>query len=177
MFKALYTQKPASVKTETFGAFTLVTLALYPVKVSDDGEPEKWEADTTEFWEHSEKLHLSAALASAEGFVSLEAIHANPEPFLHLSGNLDSIRAEFTDAIQAFLDAAAKRKKYDSIFTLKTYANGPEDSHFTIEGKLACNWSDACWNKGTDILTNVALGSRPLPSVEEFIAELPACPF
>jgi len=70
-------------------------------------------------------------------------------------------------AIQTMLNEEAKKYRYDSIYNLGIY-----------EGRLPeatplADWAAACWKKSFEIEQEVLAGSRPLPTVEEVMAEMP----
>jgi hypothetical protein len=82
----------------------------------------------------------------------------------------------FSAAIQAHLDAKARERQYDGIQTAITYRGDP-NPQFSAEGDVLFPWRSAVWTYSTDELTKVLARERPQPSVEEFIAELPAFEF
>lgn len=87
-----------------------------------------------------------------------------------------ALRAGFTDAVQRHLDARAKAKGYDNIFTAATYADEPAVAQFQTEGRAFRQWRSNVWAKCYQIMADVQAGLRPQPSVEQLIAELPAAP-
>lgn len=84
----------------------------------------------------------------------------------------EEIQAALTDAIQQHLDATARMHAYDGILSLCTYATSPS-LRFAAEGQAGVEWRDACWLKGYEILAECQAGTRPVPTREELVAELP----
>ena len=78
----------------------------------------------------------------------------------------------FTDAIQARLDAFAQTRNYDGILSAATYATSTVPQ-FRAEGQYAVEARDATWAAGYAILGAVLAGERPMPTLEEVMAELP----
>jgi hypothetical protein len=70
------------------------------------------------------------------------------------------------------LDETAKERGYDSILSLCTYATSTAVK-FSKEGQAAVEWRDEVWAKGYTILADVEAGTRSIPTVDEFLAELP----
>lgn len=83
------------------------------------------------------------------------------------------IITSFTGAIQARLDAFAQERGYDGILSASTYA-ASKVPKFKAEGQAAVNLRDATWAAAYQILADVEAGTRPMPSVDEIMAELPA---
>jgi|GEM_PF-1528013 len=84
-----------------------------------------------------------------------------------------AVRKALVDAVQAHLDATAQTRGYDGILSLASYAasNNPP---FAIEGRAGADWRDAVWLYCYGVLAAVQAGTRPVPSAEELVAELPA---
>ena len=81
--------------------------------------------------------------------------------------------AAFTAAIQAHLDDFAKTRNYDGIMSAATYATSAVPK-FRLEGQYAVAARDAVWAKGYELMDAVLAGTRPMPDLEEVLAELPA---
>jgi len=79
---------------------------------------------------------------------------------------------ELTAAVQAHLDATAKTRNYDGILSACTYATST-NSQFSAEGQAAVAWRDDCWATCYSIMAAVLTGTRPIPTTDELIAELP----
>ena len=84
-----------------------------------------------------------------------------------------ALQSQYSAAIQAHLDAKARERQYDGIQTAITYRGDP-NQQFSAEGDALFAWRSAVWTYSTAELVKVLAGERPQPSVEEFIAELPA---
>lgn len=80
----------------------------------------------------------------------------------------------FRAAIQAHLDAAAVAAGYDDIKTAVTYAEEPAVPKFQAEGQAFRAWRSLVWDYGYAQLDLVLAGEREQPTVEAFLAELPA---
>ena len=75
--------------------------------------------------------------------------------------------------IQAHIDAKAREKQYDRGATLASYVNStvPE---WAAEAQDFVAWRDQVWAYALAELDKVQSGGREQPSVEDFLAELPA---
>ena len=80
--------------------------------------------------------------------------------------------AQYTSAAQAYLDDFAHTKTYDGILSACTYATSTSQ-RLREEGKLCVELRDAVWETAFTILNDVQAGKRPIPTIEQFIAELP----
>lgn len=94
-----------------------------------------------------------------------------PTPF---SPPADRVREDIIQKVQARLDDFAKTKGYDGILSACTYATDPNPI-FSAEGIYCVNQRSATWAKCYEILTEVQIGVRPMPSgYADIEAELPA---
>ena len=84
----------------------------------------------------------------------------------------EELQKQFTDAIQKRLDDFAMTRNYDNIMSVATYATST-NPRFAAEGQYAVEVRDATWARGYEILDDVLSGKRPMPTIEEVIAELP----
>jgi hypothetical protein len=84
----------------------------------------------------------------------------------------EEIIAEFAAKVQARLDAFARTRGYDGILSACTYV-ASTNSKFAAEGQYCVQVRDATWAKCYEILNDVQSGQRPIPTWEEFEAELP----
>ena len=82
------------------------------------------------------------------------------------------IQKMLTDGVQAYMDAKVQERGYDNIHTACSYANST-DEVFKMEGTACLAWRDSVWRKCYNILAEVKAGTRPIPTLEEVIAELP----
>ena len=86
---------------------------------------------------------------------------------------LAATQKAFTDAIQKRLDDFAQTKNYDGILSAATYATST-NAVFRAEGQYAVEARDATWAAGYAIMGAVLSGQRPIPTLEDVFAELPA---
>lgn len=84
----------------------------------------------------------------------------------------EDILKTMRDAIQNYLDAKPQERLYDGILSLCTYATSTNPK-FAAEGQAGVVWRDACWAKGYEIMVGVQAGTRPIPTVDELLSELP----
>ena len=80
------------------------------------------------------------------------------------------IIAGYTSQVQSYLDATAKQRNYDNIFTLCSYIADPNPK-FQSEAQAAVAWRSAVWTKCYEILAEVQAGTREMPI--DIISELP----
>ncbi len=95
--------------------------------------------------------------------------HKQEQALIALSGT-------FEQAIQAHLDTAARARGYDSIATAVSYAEEPAVPKFQEDGKAFRAWRSFVWAYAYQELARVKAGEREIPSVDSFLAELPALP-
>ena len=88
------------------------------------------------------------------------------------AAEMERIKTELTNAIQAHLDTKARERNYDGILSLCTYATST-NAKFQQEGQAGVVWRDACWAKGYEVMEAVLAGTRAIPTAVELIAELP----
>lgn len=79
---------------------------------------------------------------------------------------------KYQKAHDAHLDAAAKARRYDSIHTAALRAGFPGPFH--DEGVAFATWMDACNATGYQVIEQIMSGEIDPPTVEEYIAMLPA---
>ncbi len=75
--------------------------------------------------------------------------------------------------IQAMIDAKANERQYDSGATLASYVNSTIEQ-WSSEAQAFVAWRDAVWLYALAELDKVQKADRAQPSVEDFLAELPA---
>lgn len=85
-----------------------------------------------------------------------------------------ALQKQLTDAVQLHMDAQAQAIGYDNIFTAVTYADEPEVAKFQAEGLAFRAWRSRVWARCYELLDQVKAGTRPVPTAEQLIAELPA---
>jgi hypothetical protein len=79
--------------------------------------------------------------------------------------------ADYTNAVQRHLDAAAKAKGYDGILSAASYA--PVPGMFQAEGVAFAQWRTSVWACCYGVMSAVEQQLRPAPTVPGLIAELP----
>ena len=84
----------------------------------------------------------------------------------------EEIENSYINAIQSFMDSKAQEKNYDNIKSAALRAALP-DSPFHNEGLAAGTWMDNCWALSYQILAEVKVGTRQMPTVEELINMMP----
>lgn len=84
----------------------------------------------------------------------------------------EKIIADFAQSVQQHLDDFARTLGYDGIMSACTYATSTVPK-FKAEGQYAVEARDATWVKCYEVLAAVEAGSRPMPTLEELLTELP----
>ena len=79
---------------------------------------------------------------------------------------------DYSRKTQQRLDSFAQTRYYDNILSACTYASSPT-TKFAAEGQYCVASRDATWAKLYEILTEVQLGLRAIPTWEEVESELP----
>lgn len=74
-------------------------------------------------------------------------------------------------AIQSMLDKKAQEYRYDSILSARSYAGF--DNPFKNEALALSTWAASCWAKAGEIEADVLASNRPMPTIEEILAEMP----
>ena len=82
-------------------------------------------------------------------------------------------KQELKAAVQTHLDTTVQTRNYNNILSCCSYA-ASLDATFAAEGTAALAWRDAVWRHCYDVLAEYEAGTRPLPTAEALIAELPA---
>lgn len=85
----------------------------------------------------------------------------------------EQIIASFRLAIQSHVDAVAQSRNYDSGTSLAGYVASTNPA-WAAEAQAFVAWRDAVWVYAYTELDKVTGGQREAPTVEDFIAELPA---
>lgn len=80
--------------------------------------------------------------------------------------------AQYTAGVQQHLDTFAQTRNYDGILSAASYATSTVPK-FAAEGQYAVEARDAAWAKCYEVLAAVETGSRPMPTLDELLAELP----
>lgn len=84
----------------------------------------------------------------------------------------NEIASEYEDAVQRHLDATARTRGYDNILSACSYAAGTHPK-FSVEGRDCIAWRSAVWEHSFQIMADVRAKLRPIPTIEQVIAELP----
>lgn len=84
----------------------------------------------------------------------------------------EKLTAQFTKAVQKWMDTKAQERGYDNIISACTYAYS-SDPIFAKEGAAAKEWRDKVWRHCYDVVAQVVSGGRSIPSTSELLAELP----
>lgn len=84
---------------------------------------------------------------------------------------LQIMKNKFLQAVQARLDDEARTKGYDSILSACSYAGAANP--FQAESQSFIVWRREVWTCCYTELLKVENGTRPMPTVAEFLAELP----
>jgi len=101
-----------------------------------------------------------------------ESTGHNIEPYSPPAATSAEMQLQFSSAIQSHLDATASQRRYDSIHTAISYRDDPSPK-FAAEAAALFAWRSAVWTYATDELDKVVAGERAIPTVEEFLSELP----
>jgi hypothetical protein len=83
----------------------------------------------------------------------------------------EQIIKKYTSAIDVQLHSKAVEKGYDNILSACSYTGYP--NFFEEESKRFVKWRADVWIYAKDILYNVQNNISPLPTIEEFILNMP----
>ena len=85
----------------------------------------------------------------------------------------EEIQKMLTDGVQNYMDSKVQERNYDNVHTcVGTYLYSPIEK-FRKEAEAVRDWVSYVWEKCYAILAEVKAGTRPIPTLEEVIAELP----
>lgn len=121
------------------------------VVVNDEGE-------RIAVWDHPTLLQPTQAQLDA-------ATEPPPSPAV--------VQQAVVDAVQKRLDDFARTRQYDSILSACSYSTS-KNAKFGAEGQCCVDARDTHWAKCYEIMSAVQAGTRPMPTVEEVLAEMPA---
>lgn len=79
---------------------------------------------------------------------------------------------DFSAAVQTQIDLAAQSRGYGDGFALSTYINSTLPQ-WAQEAEIFIAWRDAVWIYAYTELYKIQQGQRPIPTINELIAELP----
>lgn len=119
---------------------------------------------------HESLVWVECAASVVEGDTYSDGVFSKPPPPVIQP---EQIQAQKVALVQAHMDAAARALNYDSIANAITYADEPAVPKFQAEGQAFRAWRSLVWERCYEILLEVQDGTRPIPSDEELIAELP----
>lgn len=105
----------------------------------------------------------------------LEWVNAgnSPEAVVVQLFDPQAFQAEAAAAVQSHLDAAAQARGYDNILSAVSY-RGDTNPKFGAEAEAFFAWRSAVWAHCYAALAACMQGTRPIPTIPELIAELPA---
>lgn len=86
--------------------------------------------------------------------------------------SIEQTLEEYQVAVQQRLDTFAQTRNYDGILSACTYATSAV-ARFKTEGQYCVSVRDATWAKCYEILDAVNSNSRPMPTLEQLMSELP----
>lgn len=81
------------------------------------------------------------------------------------------VTESFKGYIQDYLDTEAKVLGYDNVLSACSYASA--ENPYQQEGISFVKWRGAVWAYCYQELAKVQQGTRPMPTIEEIISELP----
>lgn len=84
----------------------------------------------------------------------------------------EDLQKQFVDAIQQRLDEFAQTRNYDNTDSMAKYI-GCSVPKFATEAAYMRDAVAETWARAYEILDAVLSGARPMPTIEEVIAELP----
>lgn len=85
----------------------------------------------------------------------------------------DTLQRAVGEAVQSHLDASARARGYESIYTCATYADEPAVARFQAEGQAARAWRSLVWAACYAALDDVLAGRREPLTPSQMVAELP----
>lgn len=83
----------------------------------------------------------------------------------------DDTARRYDEKLMEHFDATAQQRRYENRVTCALRAGFP--GPFQADGLAFAQWMDACNVHGYQLIEDVKSGKRTLPTVDEFIAELP----
>lgn len=98
------------------------------------------------------------------------SIYTGTYPIPQPKPTQDEILASLISVLEIEYDIVAKEKRYDSRYTcaLRAGYQGP----FQQQGIIFAQWMDNCNTKGYEIMSDVLLGTREIPTPEELTTEI-----
>lgn len=102
-----------------------------------------------------------------------------PDPSVIITAEMKAAQAQaallgaFRSAIQSHVDETARTRAYDSGNSLAGYVTSTNET-WASEAQAFVAWRDEVWAYAYAELDKVTHGQRPVPTVEDFVDELPA---
>lgn len=124
------------------------------VSVEDPEDAATWRVD---FADDATEAQMTAVYAAVAAY----------DPGLSLT------EEDFRMAIQNHVDQTARSRRYDGGFALASYVSSTIPQ-WSTEAQIFVAWRDAVWVYAYTELDKVLGGERSMPTVDEFISELPA---
>ncbi|WP_429925036.1 hypothetical protein ACQY1H_06645 [Agrobacterium vitis] len=146
-----------------------------------------------EFW-YGVAAHMTNELSSEEQLAIQDQLLSDEKAYLSSTTELPAIpdyvqntidgwvnvpvsnevlKSRFQLAIQQAMNAKARERGYDSMTTAVTYV---DDKHATFAAEAAAlkDWRSDVWVYSLTELEKVIADQRPIPTITDFLAELPA---
>lgn len=79
---------------------------------------------------------------------------------------------DYKRALEAHVDAVAAERQYSGAVSIATYVSSTNEQ-WAAEAAAFIAWRDGIWVYAFTELAKVEGGARPVPTIEEFLAELP----
>ena len=114
-------------------------------------------------------------LAAREGWLNWRIISEQEAAELQKptpEEQLVAMQKQFTDAIQARLDAFAKTRNWDNVYTCVARINS-KNPQYKLEAEYMLEAMDDTWDAAIAVLNAVLADERPMPTLEDVFAELP----
>lgn len=81
-------------------------------------------------------------------------------------------QTRLSTAVQQHLDATARTRGYESALSCVSYIDSTVPQ-YRAEATAMRDWRDAVWIRCYELLFEVTIGTRPIPTESELIALLP----
>jgi len=146
--------------------FSKSTTGFYDSEISGANIPE----DAVEI---TQEKHAELLQGQSEGKIISADKKGNPVLKNPPPPSAEQVVAGLQGAVQTQLDTTAQAAGYDDIRSAVTYADEPAVPKFQREGQAFRAWRSLSWAKCSEVLNEVKAGKRPMPSVDELLAELP----
>lgn len=150
--------------TNTFGHSVHDVRAVYPETSIPDGASFgnfAWYAPVAPTYD--DRTQVAAEIAPVGG---VQQWRVDQAPAEHVIACVQA-------AVQQRLDDFARTRNYDGILSAATYATSAVPK-FATEGQYAVQARDVTWAACYQIMDDVQAGLRPMPTIEQVLAELPA---